>query len=136
MFLLLRCSLRASRPVLIFFVVPVSLSLLPVLSYLCLYPCSFPSLFFVTTHVCLSSFVFLLSSSCPFSFVFLPTTFLPSAALPSPVSPSSFRCGVVTGAVSSGQSYPSAQYESGLQQRGQQGEQPGHQPCTLLHAPW
>lgn len=37
--------------------------------------------------------------------------------------------------VSSGQSYPSAQYESGLQQGGQQGEQPGHQPRTLLHTP-
>lgn len=40
------------------------------------------------------------------------------------------------GGVSSRQPYPTAQYESGLQQRGQQGEQPGHQPRTLLHTAW
>lgn len=44
--------------------------------------------------------------------------------------------GCYLGGVSSGQSYPAAQYESGLQQRGQQREQPGHQPRTLLHTSW
>lgn len=45
----------------------------------------------------------------------------------------SLSCNVRLGGVSSRQSYPSAQYESGLQQGGQQGEQQGHQPRTLLH---
>lgn len=98
-------------------------------------------------HLCLISqlmFVFLLCPlvvlcmSLPFVLCVLTTAFLPFAAHPSLVSPHLSLCCVAVllhGGVSSGQSYPSAQYESGLQQRGQQGEQPGHQPRTLLHSP-
>lgn len=123
------------------------LSLLPLLSYLCLYLCTFTSHFSVTAHICLPSLSFscLLYVSSPFPasswlslyvFSVLTTSVLPFTALPSSSSfPSAavWRCN--PGGVSSGQSYPSAQYESGLQQRGQQGEQPGHQPRTLLHTP-
>lgn len=118
---LLRCSLRASRPALIF----SCLSVLPPLSYLCLYPCTFP-----LSSLCLFSsrlsFLFWLPLSlhCS-SFPFPPFIFVSAAVW------CCNPCGV-----SSGQSYPPAQYESGLQQRGQQREQQGHQPRTLLHAPW
>lgn len=47
------------------------------------------------------------------------------------ISAGSLRCN--PGGVSSGQSYSTSQYESGLQQRSQQGEQQGHQPRALLH---
>lgn len=61
-----------------------------------------------------------------------PLLFLP-VCLPSSLSlRGSLRCN--PGGVSSGQSYSTSQYESGLQQRSQQGEQQGHQPHTLLHA--
>lgn len=93
---------------------------------------TFPSLLFVF-------FLFYFFMSLLFVLCLLITTFLPSAALSSPVSPFTFSSAAVRcrnpGGVSSGQSYPSAQYESGLQQRGQQGEQPGHQPRPLLHTP-
>lgn len=97
------------------FLVFVSLSPVLILSYVFMYvPSSLTSLsllmsFFMCTFSPLSLF--------PFSFL------------------SALR-GCYLGGVSSGQSYPAAQYESGLQQRGQQREQPGHQPRTLLHTSW
>lgn len=95
-----------------------------------------PALFFVTAHVCLFAVFF---TSLPFVLLFLlPPSFSPLVFLP--IFPLIFVSAAVRccnlGAVSSGQSYPSTQYESGLQQGGQQGEQPGHQPRTLLHTPW
>lgn len=84
-------------------------------------------------------------SLSPLTFVFFYTVFLSlscpfcsyTTALPSGfssfilISAGSLCCN--PGGVSSGQSYPTSQYESGLQQRSQQGEQQGHQPRTLLH---
>lgn len=75
------------------------LSLLPVLSYLCLYSCKVHSLSFVTAHVCLSSLSFFFFMYLPLVVCVLTTTFLLSAALPFTVYSSSFpllRCGVVT----------------------------------------
>lgn len=110
---------------------------LPLLSLsLCLYPCTFP-----LSSLSLLMFVFfaVFFTSPPFVLLFLlPLSFSPLVLLP--VFPLIFVSAAVRccnlGAVSSGQSYPSTQYESGLQQGGQQGEQPGHQPRTLLHTPW
>lgn len=127
----MRCSLKTSRIVLIV----LYLSVLPLLSYLYLYPCTFP-----LSSFSLLMFFFFLSPSHPslLSFFVLITTFLLSASLPTRSLLHLYLCcGCCNpGGVSSGQSYPSAQYESGLQQRGQQGKQPGHQPHTLLHTPW
>lgn len=63
--------------------------------------------------------------------VLTPLLFLP-VCLPSSLSLRGSLC-CNPGGVSSGQSYSTSQYESGLQQRSQQGEQQGHQPRTLLH---
>lgn len=135
-FSLLRCSLRACAHLLSCFYQSVSLTSIVMFMSLSMYLllpllCHCSCLFFF--------FVFLWSSRCLFPFSFVPfQLFFPLLLLllPSPSFPSAavWRCN--TGGVSSGQSYPSAQYESGLQQRGQQGEQPGHQPRTLLHTTW
>lgn len=124
----LRCSLRISRTFFLY------LSVLPLLLVMSSSMC-FPSLFFVTAHVCVFAVSF---TSPPFFLFVLITTFLFSASPPSHFPLYLYLCcGCCNpGGVSSGQSYPSTQYESGLQQRGQQGKQPRHQPCTLLHTPW
>ena len=108
------------------------------------YSCTFTSHFSVTVHVCrlsLSFYCFLyiltpvlhcMSSLFSLQLFFLLLLFLPLFPV---LCPSAAVWRSNPGGVSSGQSYPSAQYESGLQQRGQQGEQPGHQPRTLLHTP-
>lgn len=98
---------------------PLSMYLFPYFVFLLLSICSFTSLCPLSSHY--HSFPF-----TAFSFPMVLLLLFSSAAV--------WRCN--PGGVSSGQSYPSAQYESGLQQRGQQGEQPGHQPRTLLHTPW
>lgn len=82
---------------------------------------AFPSLSLSLLSLLTSLFV-----SLSLSLSLSPSPSLSSTLLPSPPTHRG---------VSSGQSYPSAQYESGLQQGGQQGEQPGHQPRTLLHTP-
>lgn len=110
--------LRSSRSGLCFF---KFLSRLSLLSYSCFCLCASTS---VTTDFLQRLFdIFFVAShnhflSCGFFFLVLSR---------------SLSCAVRLGGVSSRQSYPSAQYESGLQQGGQQGEQQGHQPRTLLH---
>lgn len=95
-----------------------------------------PSLFFLTAHVFLFPVSFTSFPFCPFLFL-LPLSFSLLLFLLRFLLHLYLCCGCCNpGGVSSGQSYPSAQYESGLQQRGQQGKQPGHQPHTLLHTPW
>lgn len=79
----LRCSLGADCACILSF---VSLSLSPVLSYSCLYPCTVPPLFLFCPCSC-SSFFFVFLMSLPVVLRVLTTTSLPSAAPPSPVSP-------------------------------------------------
>ena len=122
--LLLRCSLSAGQPGLILSRLCQSFALTSIVLSMCLSTYVSLSLHFITPHVCLSS---LWSSLYPLSSFFSSYYHFSSSA-------ATRRCNL--GGVSSGQSYPSAQYESGLQQRGQQGEQPGHQPHTLLHSTW
>lgn len=84
-------------------------------------------------HLVVTHLSFILLCSCPslVHFVLTPLLFLP-VLLPSSLSLRGLlRCN--PGGISSGKSYSTSQYESGLQQRSQQGEQPGHQPRTLLH---
>lgn len=101
---------------------PFSLSLLSYLFFLCIFPilpCHHsPLSFLYCLLVPLLSILFLHHCSS-FRFFFIL------------ISAGSLCCN--PGGVSSGQSYSTSQYESGLQQRSQQGEQQGHQPRTLLH---
>lgn len=97
---------------------------------------------YLLTHVCFFR-VPSHSSLSPLTFVFFTvlfslfcplcsyTTALPSGFSFLLISAVSLCCN--PGGVSSGQSYSTSQYESGLQQRSQQGEQQGHQPRPLLH---
>lgn len=116
-----RCVLRTSQLDSLFFLFDIFVTI----SLFCLY--SYTSIichFLRLDFLCVILFPYVLSSYDLF----------PSSTVSSPVLCSLFLSwDVWLGGVSSRQSYPSAQYESGLQQRGQQGEQPGHQPRTLLH---
>lgn len=90
--------------------------------------CSY-SVLFMSLCTCLPLWLLCHCSCLSLCVLFLPFPFFRFLFL-------SALCGCYLGGVSSGQSYPAAQYESGLQQRGQQREQPGHQPRTLLHTSW